>query len=72
MLNDRLVISTVVETLGRNGAQRVEDLYKSVKKLHSDVERRFFEETLMVLELQGLIRVYNMARDKRRVELAQG
>lgn len=71
-MNDRLVISTVVETLGRNGAQRVEDLYKSVKKLHSDVERRFFEETLMVLELQGLIRVYNMARDKRRVELAQG
>lgn len=70
-MNDRLVTSTIVETLGRNGALNVEDLYKSVKKLHGDMEMRPFNETLMVLELQGLIRVYNMTRDKRRVELAQ-
>ncbi len=71
-MNNRLVTTTIVETLGRNGAQKVDDLYKQVEKLHSDMERGFFEQNLMVLELQGLIRVSNMARDQRRVELARG
>lgn len=68
-MNERLLTSSIVEALERNGALKAEDLYKSVKKLHSDLERRVFEENLMVLELQGLIRVYSMSRDKRRVEL---
>lgn len=71
-MNNRLVTTTIVETLGRNGAQKVDDLYKQVHKLHGDMERSLFEENLMVLELQGLIRVSNMARDQRRVELARG
>lgn len=71
-MNDRLVISNIVETLGRNGALKMDDLFKSVKKLHGDVERRFFEETLMVLELQGILRVYNISRGKSRVELVKG
>jgi len=68
-VNDRLVASTIIEALGRNGALEVEDLYKSVQKLYSDIDRRFFEETLMGLEIQGLVRVVSMARDKRRIEL---
>lgn len=71
-MNDRLVITNIVETLGRNGALKMDDLFKSVKKLHGDVERRFFEETLMVLELQGIVRVYNISRGKSRVELVKG
>lgn len=71
-MNDRLVASTIVEALNRNGALEVEDLYKSAEKLHSGLDRRFFEETLMGLEIQGLIRVLSMARDKRRIELAKG
>ena len=70
-VNDRLVASTIVEALDRNGAQELEDLYKSVQKLHADLDRRFFEETLMGLEIQGLIRVHSTGRDKRRVELAR-
>lgn len=70
-VNDRLVASTIVEALDRNGAQELEDLYKSVQKLHADLDRRFFEETLMALEIQGLIRVHSTGRDKRRVELAR-
>jgi len=70
-VNDRLVASTIVEDLDRNGAQELEDLYKSAQKLHADLDRRFFEETLMVLEIQGLIRVHSTGRDKRRVELAR-
>jgi DNA-binding PadR family transcriptional regulator len=72
MMNGRLVTSTIVETLGREGAVKVDALYKTVRKLHSDVEKGAFEETLMALEVQGLIRVYNMTRGQRRVELVRG
>jgi hypothetical protein len=71
-VNIRLITSTIVEALDRNGAQEMEDLYKTVQKLHDDIDNRFFEETLLSLEIQGLIRVYSTARDKRRVELVKG
>ncbi len=71
-MNNRLVTTTIIETLGRNGALKADELYKQVQKLHSDLEKRSFEENLMVLELQGLVVVYSMARDQRRVELAKG
>ena len=70
-VNDRLVASTIVEALDRNGAQEREDLYKSVQKLHADLDRRFFEETLMALEIQGILRVQSMTKDRHRVELAR-
>ena len=70
-MNDRLVASTIIETLDRDGALDAEDLFKSVQKLHGDLDMRFFDETLMVLEIQGLIRVLGMARDKRRIELTK-
>lgn len=71
-MNNRLVSSTILEALGRNGAQRVDELFKQVQKFHGDLDRRFFDESLMALELQGLVTVYSMARDQRRVELAKG
>jgi len=71
-LNNRLVSTTILEALGRNGAQRVDELFKQVQKFHGDLDRRFFDESLMALELQGLVTVYSMARDQRRVELAKG
>lgn len=71
-VNIRLITSAIVEALDRNGAQEMEDLYKTVQKLHDDIDNRFFEETLISLEIQGLIRVYNTARDKRRIELVKG
>jgi len=71
-LNERLFTSTIIEALGRNGALRVDELFKNVSKLHGDMDRRSFEETLMVMELQGLIRILSLTRDKRRVELVKG
>ncbi|MFB0557585.1 MAG: hypothetical protein ACETVY_00575 [Candidatus Bathyarchaeia archaeon] len=70
-MNERLVTTTIIETLERNGALKVDDLFKQVQKLHTGVERGVFEENLMVLELQGLIRVHSMARDQLRVEMAK-
>jgi DNA-binding PadR family transcriptional regulator len=71
-VNERLVTSTVVDALGRNGALYVNDLYKSVHKMHSGTEKGAFEEILMLMELQGLIRVYKMPRGKRKAELTKG
>ena len=71
-MNERLVTSTVVDALGRDGALYVDDLYKSVHKMHSGMEKGAFEEILMLMELQALIRVYKMPRGKRKAELTKG
>jgi DNA-binding HxlR family transcriptional regulator len=71
-VNDTLVTSTIVEALERDGALEIKSLFKQVKKLHSDIDNRFFDRTLMTMELHGLVRVYSMTKDKRRVELVRG
>ena len=45
-MNIRLLTTTIVETLGRNGALKVDELYKQVQKMHGDMEKGFFEENL--------------------------
>ena len=70
-MNDRLIPTTIVEALDRSGALTVDSLYKRVKKIHGDPGAKFFNDTLMAMELQGLVRVYGMSKDKRRVELAR-
>ena len=70
-VNDRLIPTTIVEALGKSGALTVDSLYKRVKKLHGDPGSKYFNDTLMTMELQGLIRVYGLSKDKRRVELAR-
>jgi len=67
----RLITSTVVDALGRNGALYVDDLYKSVHKMHSGMEKGAFEEIFMLMEFQALIRVYKMPRGKRKAELTK-
>jgi hypothetical protein len=71
-MNKRLVTSSVIDALGRNGALYVEDLFKSIHKMHSEMERGAFEEILMLMELQGLLMVYKMPRGKRKAELTKG
>ena len=70
-MNDRLIPTTIFEALGRSGALTTDSLYKRVKKLHGDPGSKYFDDTLMTMELQGLIRVYGMSKDKGRVELAR-
>jgi hypothetical protein len=71
LMNDRLIQTSIVEALDRSGALTMDSLYKRVKKLHGDPGSKFFNDTLMTMELQGLINVYSMSKDKRRVELAR-
>ena len=70
-MNDRLIPTTIVEALSKSGALTMDSLYKRVKKLHGDPGSKFFNDTLMTMELRGLVRVYAMSKDKRRVELAR-
>ena len=48
-----------------------DSLYRAVSKIHGKLDKRNFEDLIMDLEIRGLIRVYNMARGKRRVELVK-
>ena len=66
-----MIPTTIVEALGKTGALTVDSLYKRVKKLHGDPGSKYFDDTLMKMELQGLIKVYGISKDKRRVELAR-
>jgi len=70
-VNDRLIPTIIFEALGKSRALTADSLYKRVKKLHGDPGSRFFSNTLMTMELQGLIKVYSMSKDKRRVERAR-
>ena len=71
-MNNKLIVSTIVETLERNGALTIKDLMKNVAKLHTGVDERYLNDTLMTMELHGLVSVYQRTRGKRRVELTKG
>jgi len=75
-MKERLITANIVEALDRSGALKFKELFKIIKKLfkiikkmHNDVEEHSFKENLMVMEIQGLIRVYTITKGKLRIEL---
>jgi DNA-binding PadR family transcriptional regulator len=71
MVKLRLVASSILDVLEREGAREEEEVYRQIQRLHGDIDRRIFEELLMRLEIQGLIRVSDLSRDRRRIELVR-
>jgi hypothetical protein len=69
-MDTKLIPSTVVEALGRGGAQEFDDLFKQVQKYQSDINETEFNKILMEMEIQGLIRVTRMTKGRKRIELA--
>jgi hypothetical protein len=69
-MDAKLISSTVVEALGRGGAQEFDDLLKQVQKYQSGINETEFSRIMMEMEIQGLVRVTKMAKGKRRIELA--
>jgi len=69
-MDAKLIPSTVVEALGKVGAQEFDELLKQVQKYQSDLNQTEFNRILMEMEIQGLVRVTKMAKGKRRIELA--
>ena len=69
-LDYKLVSSAIIETLERSGALQYDELFAKVGRLHSELNEVNFQEFIMELEIKGLIRVYDMARGIRRIEIA--
>ena len=65
----KLVTSEIINVLNRSGDQELDDLFKMVGKMHSDLDSKAFSSYLMEMEIQGLVRVSKMARGKRRIKL---
>jgi hypothetical protein len=68
-MDAKLIPSTVVEALGKVGAQEFDELLKQVQKYQSDLNQTEFNRILMEMEVQGLVRVTKMTKGKRRIEL---
>jgi len=69
-MDRKLLPTTIIELLERNGALNVEEMLKKAVKRHEDLTELELEKYLMKMEIQGLVKVYRMPRGKRRIELA--
>jgi hypothetical protein len=69
-MDRKLLPTTIIELLERNGALNVEEMLKKAAKRHEDLTELELEKYLMKMEIQGLVKVYRMPRGKRRIELA--
>jgi DNA-binding HxlR family transcriptional regulator len=69
-MDAKLIPSTIVEALGKSGAQEFDDLLKQVQKFQKDINETELGKILMEMEIQGLVRVTKMAKGKRRIELS--
>jgi hypothetical protein len=62
-MDAKLIPSNIVEALGRSGAQEFDELLKQVQKYQSGINETEFK-ILMEMEVQGLIRVTQMAKGR--------
>ena len=53
----------------KQGSVTDAELYKTLKENYSDLSFFTFNKELMKLEIEGLIHVYNLTKNKRGVEL---
>ena len=62
--------TVLVELLQKKrGSSMDTELYKALKKNNSDLSLRAFNKTLMKLEIDGIIHVSSLTKNKRHVEL---
>jgi hypothetical protein len=69
-MDRKLLPTTIIELLERNGSLKVDEMLKKAMKRHEDLTELELEKYLMKMEIQGLVRVYRIPRGKRRIELA--
>ncbi|MFB0543302.1 MAG: hypothetical protein ACETVR_00830 [Candidatus Bathyarchaeia archaeon] len=72
MVNKRLLESTIIEMLAKNGAQEFSYIFKFLNDRFQNVDEDDLRRALMNLELRGILRVYPSLKDKQRVELVRG
>jgi hypothetical protein len=69
-MDEKLLPTTIIEQLQRNGALKFDELLKFAQKRHDGLNESELETMLMKMEIQGLIRVYRIPKGKKRIELA--
>lgn len=70
-MNEKLISSSIIEALSKNGAFDQDELFKNMQRLYGDLDRKTFNKLVMELEIQGTVKVYNTVKDKRRIELGR-
>lgn len=66
----RPLYAALVEILQKKqGSVTDAELYKALKEGYDDLSFTFFNRTLMKLEVEGMVHVYNLTKNKRGVEL---
>ena len=64
--------TTVVELLEKKkGVLTDGELYKALKTSSDELSLRTLNKTLMKLEVDGIIRVFELTKNKRRIELVK-
>ena len=62
--------TTIVEFLQKKRGATIDvELYNTLKKNNKDLSFRLFNKTLMKLEIEGIIHVANLTKNKRHIEL---
>ncbi len=62
--------TTIVEFLQKKRGATIDiELYNALKKSNKDLSFRLFNKTLMKLEIEGIIHVASLTKNKRHVEL---
>ena len=64
-----LLESAIVEALSQKGSMTDKELHEALKELYGEVDEREFRKILMRLEVQGVITVSPLIKDRRIVEL---
>ena len=64
-----LLESAIVEALSQKGSMTDKELHETLKELYGEVDEREFRKILMRLEVQGVITVSPLIKDRRIVEL---
>lgn len=64
-----LLESAIVEALSQKGSMTDKELHETLKELYGEVDEGEFRKVLMRLEVQGVITVSPLIKDRRIVEL---
>lgn len=64
--------SEIMEIVTKQSNLTDTELYNSVQKKYSWLNIKEFNRELMELEILGLIHVFQIGKDKRRIELVSG
>ncbi|MCW4050776.1 MAG: hypothetical protein NWE89_13680 [Candidatus Bathyarchaeota archaeon] len=69
-MDKKLLNTTILELLNRSGALKYDQLLKQIKKSYKGINENEMDNTLMKMEIQGLVKVYRIPRGKWRIEPA--